>query len=77
MSKITVNGFTLKQFIANWTDWRYHANVEFWNLKEWMNVYEVKYFDSSWKMIHSNTFFIKKVEEESSSTYTDEATVTG
>lgn len=65
VSKIEVNGFALTKFPQNWTYWKYYANKDFWNLKEGLNVYEVKYFDASWKVIYKNAFSI--IKEVSSS----------
>ncbi len=65
VSKIEVNGFALTKFPQNGTYWKYYANKDFWNLKEWLNVYEIKYLDASWKVIYKNAFSI--IKEVSSS----------
>lgn len=60
VAKIEVNDFVLTKFVPNWAYWKYYANKDFWNLKEWLNVYEVKYYNASWKMIYKNAFSIIK-----------------
>lgn len=57
IDSITINDFKLSSF--NGSTWRYHADVEFNNLAEWTNVYEIKYF--SWdKLAYTNYFTIIK-----------------
>lgn len=57
IDSITVNDFKLNSF--NGSTWRYHADVEYNNLAEWTNVYEIKYF--SWgKVVYTNYFTIIK-----------------
>lgn len=58
VSKVTVNWFQLWSF--NWTTWRYHADSSNDNLKDWTNVYEVKYYGEWWKLIYTNSFVIIK-----------------
>lgn len=55
IDKVTVNDFELWSF--NGSTWRYHADVEYNNLADWTNVYEVKYF-SAWKLVFTNYFTI-------------------
>lgn len=57
IDSVTVNDFKLSSF--NWSTWRYHADVDYNNLAEGTNVYEVKYF-SSWKLVYTNYFTIIK-----------------
>jgi hypothetical protein len=56
ISSVTVNGYKLKSF--NGSTWRYHASILNNNLSIWTNVYEVKYLDSSWKLLYSNHYTI-------------------
>lgn len=57
IDRVTVNGYELSSF--NWTTWRYHADVNYNNLAEWTNVYEVKYF--SWDdLVYTNYYTIIK-----------------
>jgi hypothetical protein len=58
VAKVSVNGFTLWSF--NWTTWRYHANSDSDNFKDWTNVYEVKYYWEWWKLVYTNSFVIIK-----------------
>lgn len=58
VSKVSVNWFTLWSF--NWTTWRYHANADSDNYKDWTNVYEVKYYWAWGKLIYTNSFVIIK-----------------
>lgn len=75
VSKVSVNGYFLSSF--NWTTWRYHAWSEYNNLKDWTNLYEIKYFDSNDKMIYTNYYTIVKKSNTPVSavkdTYSDEA----
>lgn len=74
VSSITVNGYKLWSF--NWTTWRYHAWADYNTLKDWTNIYEVKYFDSNWKVIYENYFtIIKKTSSTTNNTYSSEAIV--
>lgn len=65
VAKIVVWDFTLSKFPKFWTYWKYHANSEFGNLKDGLNVYEVKYYDENDKLIHTNAFSIIKKAPES------------
>lgn len=68
VSSITVNGFKLSSLTPYGSYWRYHANAEFGNLKEGLNVYKVVYFGKEGEVLHTNAFTIIKkapvVEEE-------------
>ncbi|MDD3144883.1 MAG: hypothetical protein PHV23_02110 [Candidatus Gracilibacteria bacterium] len=55
IDKVTVNDFELGSF--NGSTWRYHADVEYNNLADGTNVYEVKYF-SAGKLVFTNYFTI-------------------
>lgn len=55
IDKVTVNDFQLWSF--NGSTWRYHADIEYNNLADWTNVYEIKYF-SDWKLVFTNYFTI-------------------
>ena len=57
VDRVTVNDYELSSF--NWSTWRYHADVDYNNLAEWTNVYEIKYF--SWDdLIYTNYYTIIK-----------------
>lgn len=79
ITKVSVNGYVLKSF--NGSTWRYHADVRYNNLKTGTNVYEVKYFDATGKLVYSNDFKIFKRAPGSTSSsltpanniYSDEA----
>lgn len=60
VSYIIVNDFRLWKFPKNGTYWKYFANVKSDNLKEGLNVYEVKYYDANDKVLHTNAFTIIK-----------------
>ena len=60
VQKITVNWYTLQQFVEYSDNWRYHANTEYWNFQNWTNVYEVKYFWEGWGLVYANSFTIVK-----------------
>ena len=78
VTKVSVNGYDLKSF--NGSTWRYHADVRYNNLKTGTNIYEVKYFDSTGKVIYINNFkIVKKLAGSSivptTETYSDETSV--
>lgn len=63
IKKVRVNWYQLKSF--NWSSWRYHASIANNNLKEWSNVYEIKYYWEWDKLVYKNTFtIIKKIQEK-------------
>lgn len=66
VEKIIVNDFELKKFPKYGSYWSYFANSEFWNLKDWVNIYKIQYFGAEGKLIYENNFTIikeaKKVE---------------
>lgn len=67
VAKVVVNWFTLGKFIPNGTYWKYFANSETDNLKEWLNLYKVEYYGVDGKFLYSNVFtIIKKVKETTS-----------
>lgn len=63
VQKILVNGYQLQKFPQYGTYWSYFANQEFWNLKEWLNIYKVEYYDRNGSILHSNAFTIVKNKE--------------
>ena len=72
VGKVEVDWYTLKSF--NGITWRYHARVEYNNLKVGTNQYEIKYYDKNGKLIFKNYYTIilksKKLEQK---TVSDEA----
>lgn len=70
VQKIVVNWFTLSKFVPYGTDWRYHADVSNWNMKDWVNIYEVKYYGKSGNLLHTNTFIINKLPTKTTTTTT-------
>jgi len=78
VNRITVNGYQLNSLVPYWSYWRYHANSDFGNLKEGLNVYKVIYYWKENEVLHSNAFTIIKkapVEPEEEKVVSDEATV--
>lgn len=55
-TSVQVNGLTLKSF--NGTTWRYHASIDWWNLRNGVNLYKVNYFNATGEIVHTNTFTI-------------------
>ncbi|MDD3302737.1 MAG: hypothetical protein PHN31_04210 [Candidatus Gracilibacteria bacterium] len=58
VSKVIVNGHTLSSF--NGTTWRYHADESNGNMKDGVNIYEVKYYGKGGDLLHTNSFIINK-----------------
>lgn len=57
-SRVTVNWYELKSY--NWTTWRYHASIDTNNLKDWTNIYDIKYYDKAWNIIYKTYYTIVK-----------------
>lgn len=55
-TSVQVNGLTLKSF--NGTTWRYHASIDWGNLRNGVNLYKVNYFNATGEIVHTNTFTI-------------------
>lgn len=55
-TSVEVNGLKLNSFVG--TTWRYHASIEWWNLRNGVNLYKVNYFNAEWQVVHTNTFTI-------------------
>jgi hypothetical protein len=79
ISKVSVNWYVLTSF--NWSTWRYHADVTRNNLKDWTNIYDIKYYDNTWVVVYNNTFTIirnpeikidENLESNNTWTYSDE-----
>lgn len=64
VDKIDVNWFVLTKFPSGGTYWKYHVNADYGNLKEGLNVYEVKYIAKDGSVLHKNAFTIVKKSEE-------------
>lgn len=83
VASVRVNGYQLKSY--NGSTWRYHASTLNNNLAEGSNIYEIKYYDQSGKVIYTNYFTINKrlpsapiqnqepVDEKETQNYSDEA----
>lgn len=76
-TKVTVNWYQLKSYI--WTSWRYHADVNTNNLKNWTNLYDIKYYDKEGNIIFKTYYTIIKkknsVIKKEATTYSDEASI--
>ena len=70
---ITVNDYTLQKFPQYGTYWTYFANQEFGNLKEGLNIYNVKYIDQNGDLLHSNAFTIIQEKPKPEAIISDEA----
>lgn len=62
VKSVTVNGYKLKTF--NGKTFRYHAYKRFWTLWDWVNNYEVIYYDINWKVILKKYVSINKEVEK-------------
>ena len=73
VSKVVVNDYKLNSF--NWTTWRYHARSDYNNLKDWTNIYEVKYYWLDGSLIYTNHYTIikKNTKVEKKKIISDEA----
>lgn len=57
---ITVNDYRLQKFKPNSEVWYYHANAAIWTIKEWTNLYYIKFFDKNNKLLYTQLFTIIK-----------------
>jgi hypothetical protein len=57
-SKITINGYRLQKYYPGQTKWSYIASTRFSTLKDGLNTYIVKTFDSSGEQTESLIFTI-------------------
>jgi Glucodextranase, domain B len=63
---ITVNDFRLTKFVPYSTEWYYFANKDYSTMNEGINLYTIRYYDSSDKLISERLFTIvkEKIEAE-------------
>lgn len=57
---ITVNGFRLKKFVPKSTTWYYYANIGYDTMKEWFNLYEIRFYGPDDTLITAQAFTIIK-----------------
>lgn len=57
---ITVNNFRLKKFIPNGSTWYYYANTSYGTMKDWFNLYEIKFYDVNNTLLSTQLFTIIK-----------------
>jgi hypothetical protein len=57
---IVVNDYRLQKFIANSSTWYYFANTETETMKEWINIYNIKFYNSDNKLLYTQLFTIVK-----------------
>jgi hypothetical protein len=58
VKSILVNNYSLKSY--NGSTWRYHAFVEQWTLKNWVNTYTIQYLDKDWNIVYKEYYSIFK-----------------
>ena len=69
---VLVNDYKLRSF--NWSTWRYHAFVDQWTLKDWANLYEIKYIWDNNKVLYKEYYNIyKKLPQTTTKKISDEA----
>lgn len=64
VDKVVVNNFTLRKFKSWDTTWKYHAETRYDLLKEWINLYNIEYFDKESNLINKDLFIIKMEDEK-------------
>lgn len=77
VDKILVNNYQLKEFNSWDTSWKYHANYNNGNLKDWKNVYRVEFYNNDNRILLYKEIVIvrKTMKEKQSGTYTEEASI--
>lgn len=74
IKSVKVNDYLLQSY--NGSTWRYHSSSTNNNLSVGTNIYEVKYYDESDKLVYTNNFMIiKKDANQDKEVYSDEAKV--
>lgn len=66
---IMVNDYRLQKFIPKSWNWYYFANMDTGTMKDWLNLYTIKFYKNNWTLIYSQPFTIIKE--------TNNATVSG
>lgn len=67
---ITVNDYRLQKFLPNTEKWYYHANADIGTIKEWTNLYYIKFFDKNNNLLYTQLFTI--IKDSKSNTNTNE-----
>lgn len=60
VSYITVNDYRLQKYIAWSTTWYYFANMDTETLKDWINLYTIKFFGANNDLLYTQLFTIIK-----------------
>lgn len=60
VSTITVNDYKLQKFVPNSSTWYYYANTTYGTMKEWFNLYNIKFFGADGTLLSSQAFTIIK-----------------
>jgi len=58
IKNVLVNDYSLKSY--NGSTWRYHAFIEQGTLKDWANIYTIKYLDKDSKVVYKEYYSIYK-----------------
>jgi len=69
---IVVNDFRLQKYVPNSTTWYYHANADIGTMQDGMNLYTIKFYDASNKLLYTQLFTIIKDNPNSSAQSHDE-----
>jgi hypothetical protein len=57
---IVVNDYKLQKFIPRSGNWYYFANMDTWTMKDWLNLYNIKFYGSDNTLLYSQPFTIIK-----------------
>lgn len=60
ISYIMVNDYRLQKYIPGWTDWYYFANTQTETMKEWINLYTIRFYSKDNTLIYTQVFTIVK-----------------
>jgi hypothetical protein len=55
-----VNDYRLQKFIPNSWSWYYFANMETGTMKEWLNLYNIKFYKQDGTLLYTQPFTIIK-----------------
>ena len=71
VSYITINDYRLQKFVAWSTSWYYYANMSTDTLREWINLYTIKFFWKDNELLYTQLFTI--IKESQNATLSGEA----
>lgn len=60
ISYVMINDYRLQKFPSGWTKWYYFANTATETMKEWINLYNIKFYGKDNSLVYTQVFTIVK-----------------